>query len=61
MIYTTPPVEERSTPQSMQVSVLTGPQQIGLEERPVPQPAADEVLVRVTAVGVCGSDAHYYR
>lgn len=47
--------------QSMQVSVLTGPQEIRLEERPVPEPAADEVLVRITAVGVCGSDAHYYR
>lgn len=47
--------------QVMQVSVLTGPREIRLEERPVPTPAADEVLVRVTAVGVCGSDAHYYR
>ena len=48
-------------PQSMQVSVLSGPTEIRLEERPVPIPAADEVLVQVTAVGVCGSDAHYYR
>lgn len=47
--------------QSMQVSVLSGPQEIRLESRPVPVPAADEVLVQVTAVGVCGSDAHYYR
>ncbi len=47
--------------QSMQVSVLSGPQEIRLESRPVPSPAADEVLVQVTAVGVCGSDAHYYR
>ncbi|MEO7079859.1 MAG: alcohol dehydrogenase catalytic domain-containing protein, partial [Rhodococcus sp. (in: high G+C Gram-positive bacteria)] len=45
----------------MQVSVLSGPQEIRLETRPVPSPAADEVLVQVTAVGVCGSDAHYYR
>lgn len=45
----------------MQVSVLTGPSEIRLEERPVPTPAPDEVLVRITAVGVCGSDAHYYR
>lgn len=27
----------------------------------MPVPAADEVLVRVAAVGVCGSDVHYYR
>ncbi|MCJ0892241.1 NAD(P)-dependent alcohol dehydrogenase [Rhodococcus sp. ARC_M5] len=45
----------------MQVSVLTGVQHIRLAERPVPTPAHDEVLVQVTAVGVCGSDAHYYR
>lgn len=45
----------------MQASVLTGVQEIRLEERPVPTPAHDEVLVQVTAVGVCGSDAHYYR
>ncbi|AYJ47917.1 NAD(P)-dependent alcohol dehydrogenase [Rhodococcus sp. P1Y] len=45
----------------MQVSVLSGPTEIRLKERPVPTPAADEVLVQVTAVGVCGSDAHYYR
>jgi L-iditol 2-dehydrogenase len=27
----------------------------------VPQPVADEVLVRVGSVGVCGSDVHYYK
>lgn len=45
----------------MQASVLTAAQEIRLEERPVPTPAPDQVLVQVTAVGVCGSDAHYYR
>ncbi|KQU44950.1 sorbitol dehydrogenase [Rhodococcus sp. Leaf278] len=45
----------------MQASVLTGVHEIRLEQRPVPTPASDEVLVQVTAVGVCGSDAHYYR
>jgi L-iditol 2-dehydrogenase len=28
---------------------------------PEPVPAAGEVLVRVRAVGICGSDLHYYR
>lgn len=32
-----------------------------MEERAVPSPAPGDVLVRVTAVGVCGSDTHYYR
>jgi L-iditol 2-dehydrogenase len=46
---------------TMRASVLTGPQTIELLERPVPQPVADEVLVRVGSVGVCGSDVHYYK
>ena len=31
-----------------------------LHEEPVPTPGDDEVLVRVTAVGLCGSDLHWY-
>jgi L-iditol 2-dehydrogenase len=42
------------------VAVLTEPGTIVLEERPVPEPGAREVLVEVGAVGVCGSDVHYY-
>ncbi len=45
---------------TMRVSVLRGVGQVDVEERPVPQPAADEVLVKVGSVGVCGSDVHYY-
>src|SRR6476469_4301519 len=45
----------------MQVSVLRGIGQVDIEERPTPEPAADEVLVQVGAVGVCGSDVHYYQ
>lgn len=44
----------------MRASVLHGVHDVRLEERPVPDPRADEVLVRVTSVGVCGSDIHYY-
>lgn len=47
-------------PRTMRASVLRAPGDIAIEERPVPAPAADEVLVKVSAVGVCGSDAHYY-
>lgn len=42
-------------------SVLYGSGQLGLEERPVPDPGPGQVLVEVAAVGVCGSDVHYYR
>jgi len=32
-----------------------------MEERPIPTPSAGDVLVRVSSVGVCGSDTHYFR
>ncbi|GAB3602972.1 NAD(P)-dependent alcohol dehydrogenase [Microbacterium aureliae] len=44
----------------MRAAVLMEAGRIEIEQRPVPQPAPDEVLVRVTAVGVCGSDVHFY-
>jgi threonine dehydrogenase-like Zn-dependent dehydrogenase len=31
-----------------------------VEERPDPVPGADEVLLRITATGICGSDLHGY-
>lgn len=30
-----------------------------LQDEPVPEPAPDEALVKVTAVGLCGSDRHW--
>ena len=32
-----------------------------LDEMPVPAPGDDEVLVRVEAASVCGTDLHIYR
>lgn len=43
------------------VSVLHAPNDLREERRPVPVPAAGEVLVKVSAVGVCGSDVHSYK
>ena len=31
-----------------------------LHEEAIPEPSPDEILVRVTAVGICGSDLHWY-
>ena len=45
----------------MLASVLVEPGQVEVQRRPVPQPARDDVLVEVSVVGVCGSDAHYFR
>lgn len=41
-------------------SVLTGTRQLDWTDRAVPTPGPREVRVRVTRVGVCGSDVHYY-
>ncbi len=32
---------------------------IKLEERPIPKPKGKQVLIRVKAVGICGSDLHF--
>lgn len=31
-----------------------------LEERPIPEPVHNEVLIAVHSVGICGSDVHYW-
>lgn len=44
----------------MQALRLHGPRDLRLHEEPDPVPAAGDELVRVTAVGICGSDLHWY-
>jgi L-iditol 2-dehydrogenase len=41
-------------------AVLYGEKDLRIEERAMPEPQLGEVLVRVEAVGICGSDIHYY-
>ena len=45
----------------MRAVVLYGAGDIRVEERPAPRHAADEVLLRVLAVTICGSDVHYFQ
>ncbi len=45
----------------MKALVYHGPKDLRLEERPVPEPGAGEVLVRMRRVSVCGSDLGAYR
>jgi L-iditol 2-dehydrogenase len=45
----------------MRAAVLIGTNRIEVEQRIVPAPAPGDVLIRVSKVGVCGSDTHYYR
>ncbi|MDI6871102.1 MAG: galactitol-1-phosphate 5-dehydrogenase [Bacillota bacterium] len=42
----------------MKAAVLHGPRELRVEERPRPAPGKGEVLLRVGATGVCGSDLH---
>jgi len=41
-------------------AVLHGVHDLRIQDIPVPEPGPKEVLVEVRAVGVCGSDVHYY-
>jgi len=42
----------------MKALLLTAPSKLELVDFPEPTPAADEVVVRVRACGICGSDIH---
>lgn len=45
----------------MRTAMFYGGPDIRVEEMPTPEPAAGEVLVRIGAAGICGSDLHPYR
>src|SRR6476661_6556647 len=42
----------------MRALVYYGPHEMREEEIPAPRPGAGEVLIKVAAVGICGSDIH---
>jgi len=44
----------------MNVALIHGPRDVRIGTRPMPRPAEDRLLLRVRAVGICGSDLHYY-
>lgn len=44
----------------MRCAVLVAPQKMELQKVDVPVPGPGEVLIRVKAVGVCGSDLHFF-
>ena len=44
----------------MNVLRLHGAHDVQLHQEPMPVPKTDEQLLRVTAVGVCGSDLHWF-
>jgi L-iditol 2-dehydrogenase len=44
----------------MLVARIHGANDIRMHDEPMPTPKAGELLVKVTSVGVCGSDVHWY-
>ena len=55
------PTNEIHVPDRMKAWVLGGPEEIFLVDKPVPQPAAAEVLVRIDAVAICATDLEILR
>ncbi len=45
----------------MRALIYKGPYQMPLEEVDFPTPESDEIIIKVRAVGICGSDVHGYR
>lgn len=45
---------------TMRVSVLRGIGDVAVVDRDIPEPGPGEALVEIGAVGVCGSDVHYF-
>lgn len=45
---------------TMEAAVLSAPYEIAVKPVDMPEVGPDQVLIRVAAVGVCGSDVHYY-
>ncbi len=44
----------------MKAARLWGRGDLRIQDEEAPRPAADEELIRVTAVGICGSDIHWF-
>jgi L-gulonate 5-dehydrogenase len=45
----------------MKSVVIRQPNELVIEERPLPRPADGEVRVKIKRAGICGSDSHIYR
>ncbi len=54
------PVEKKSTA-TMRALVFRGPNQIAIEQVPIPRPGPGEAVIRVTLTTICGTDLHILR
>lgn len=44
----------------MRAWILRDKKKMVLEDRPMPAPKDDEVLIKIKSMGICGSDLHFY-
>jgi len=49
-----------SSVEMMKTQVFYEAEKMQLEEKPIPAPTAEELLIQVKSVGICGSDVAYY-
>src|SRR5260370_3753863 len=52
------PREQASKTSTMRALVFHGPNQIGVEQVPIPKPGPGEAIIRVTLTTICGTDLH---
>ncbi len=45
---------------TMRAAVLVEPGRFELQDRPVPEPGAQEALIKIARVGICGTDMHIF-
>jgi len=50
--------QKQVVPSTMRALVFRGPNQIGIEQVPIPRPGPGEAVIRVTLTTICGTDLH---
>ena len=50
--------KKQVVPSTMRALVFHGPNQIGIEQAPIPRPGPGEAVIRVTLTTICGTDLH---
>jgi len=53
--------KKQAYPSTMKALVFRGPNQVGIEEVPVPKAGPGETVIRVTLTTICGTDLHIFR
>lgn len=53
--------KKQASPSTMKALVFRGPNQLGIEEVPIPKAGPGETVIRVTLTTICGTDLHILR